>query len=709
MLDLLLNFSLLHIKERGWRSCNLYLNLKNVTKKYLHRTKLLCIIFMTIPYISNAQSLNENKIHQQLIKIISDTEGRLFTGVFLVGLPVRCDSIIAIAEFIKDEDSRLYGLYLKGAAFTELKDYTKAVKCFNSDPKKKKEIISGYLQNFKNYYLGVIQYRMNNFSMSMNYLKHAEEYFVKDTIKVPNQILLALIYKFKGRNYAENGVYAQAIEMYEKSIQCLKKTRFEFGVYEVYRLIGRSYFLNRQFDPSFNIEALRNFQMAIQGFKKYKMNEELPWMYTTLADFYVQNLNSRLAKLYQDSCMQMARQYNILDLIGISYNNYGEINILERKPKEAISNFKLALNNYIKSNNKGNRIITLYNLAKAYNSINMLDSAEFYSKFSIDLSLKFKNNDKIANSYQIASDVSFKKNNFKEAYFNYTQFKKFKDSVYQKQNMNIAYAMREIHETDLKEKENLMLKNENQIKKYQIKSANRRLLFIFITAVTLIIGGIFSYYNVKQRKELQLQIETQQLITEKFNIKEKTLIETERELHSLTNEIIGATKSIKIKDVQTFFANEILALENIDHKLRNIQSVLKAPTVIAPYVIKLKAFLFQQKNLYAFDVLCDIDIEIDWNVVCMEIQTHLYRITQLLLQNTNNHAKATEVGINCHIANNRLNFMYNDDGIGYDPQKSPRDRGLAEIHNRLYSINGVIKDESKEQIGCEISIEIPIA
>ncbi len=466
--------------------------------------------------------------------------------------------------------------------------------------------------------------------------------------------------------------------------------------------------MNRQFDITFVHEALRNYQIAIQGFKKLQMNDELPWIYTILSDFYLKGNNLKLAKLYQDSCMQIAKKFNLDDLIGLSFNNYGEINFMAKKSHEAISNFKLALDYYKKSGNTGNRIVTLHNLAKAYILLNMLDSAGVYSNISLALALKFMNNDKIAKSYQLISEVNYKKNEFKEAYLYYEQYKTFNDSVYLKQNMNIAYAMREIHETELKEKENLILKNENQIKKYQIKYAQRQSLLILIAAIFLIAIGVFSFYNMKKRKELQLQIETQRLLSEKFNIKEKTLIETERELHSLTNEIIGVAKSIKSKDAKAVLTSEVEILKELDKKMRNIQSLLKAPTEIAHFRIKLVAFLLQQKNIYNFEVISNIDPDIQWNFVNPTIQTQLYRITQLLLQNTNNHADATEVGINCYIAGNKLNFMYYDDGIGYNPHEMPKDKGLAEIYNRMYSIKGNIKDESKQYSGCQISIEIPL-
>jgi len=671
--------------------------------------KIFCIIFFGIPILGLAQDKKENDIRRNLQKLISNSEYKLMEEIQLEDLPKLCDSIIHISKILVDENSRIYGLFLKGSAYIGLKKYSEAIECFETEKQIKKENISAFLENYRNYSLGIIKFRQNDLRQSIAYLKLAEDYFLKDTVGDRNFVILAIIYKFKGRIYAENGVYSQAIEMYEKSIKYLKKTPFQSKIYELYRFIGRAYFHNRQFDQNFTKEALRNYLKALDGFKRYQIIDEMPWMYTNLSDFYLKNGNLKLAKIYQDSCMLLANKFNLTELIAISYNNYGEINFLNFKLNEAATNFKLAIEYYKKSDNTGNQIVSLNNLSGAYNQLKLYDSAEKYSSIALALALKIRNNDKIANSYKTLADVSFNINNFKEAYLYFTKYKAFNDSVYQKQNMDIAYTIREIHENEVNEKENLILKNENQKKAFQIKLANKRLILGIIVFIVLILSVVFSFYNMKRKKEMQSQIEKQLLITEKFNIKEKTLKETERELHCLTNEIIGVAKSIRTKDLQTNLSSEIEVLELIDKKMRNIQSLLKAPNEIANFRIKLDSLLYQQKKLYTFKVVSNIDSAINWDTVCPVVQTHLYRILQLLLQNTNNHANATEVGINCYIAENKLNFMYNDDGIGYNPEKSPKDRGLAEISSRLSSVNGHIVDESKEQVGCEISIEIPIS
>ncbi|GEM_PF-5848276 len=687
------------------------MNLKNILSVlYACFIKLFLsfgFIFLMSDDIFSQKSVYQTKI-SDLEKLISAAEDNFFEGNHFESLPKTCDSILQMFDTTTNFHSKLRLKFLKAASYSELRDFKNALKYFKITSNDSSILKSEYLLNFRTLYLGIFEYHYGRFPKSMSLLNKAADFFEKDTLTNRNKFNLAQIFKFKGRIFAEQGIFSKGIEMYNKSLFYLNKSPHKNNTFELYRLIGRAYFMNMQFDKSLSKEAERNYLLALNGFKKNKIDKELPWMYTVLADFYSKTGQTKKAKLFQDSCMQIAQKKGLSELIGLSFNNYGEINILDSLPQKAVDDFKQALIFYNKPENIRYRIVTMTNLAGAYNQLNLLDSAEKYAKLAVEKALNFKNLDKIAKSYKILSEFYLSKNKYKEAFLNYSKFKAYNDSVYQKQNMNIAYAMREIYETEKKEKYNLILKNENQTKEYQIKTTEKRLIFITLISIVLILAGIFHFIGMKRKKELQLQKQARQALIEQFNVKEKTLRDTERELHSLTNEIIGVAKSIKTKDEQKTFDTEISILKSLDNKMRNIQAGLKAPTEIANFHIKLESYIFQQRNLYSFEILTDIANDIDWKSIYSDIQTHLYRITQLLLHNTNNHANASEVSINCFIADNILNFMYNDNGLGYNPQNVPKDRGLAEIFTRLQTLKAVLTDESREGNGCEISIEIPL-
>jgi tetratricopeptide (TPR) repeat protein len=674
--------------------------MKSVIFKY---GVLNCILF-AIPLVIVAQAgLSPKNLHT----LVSHTENRFFSGFISDTLLQNCSEIIKMAEKSNRIHLIVYGKLLKMAVYTEQKKTQEAKKWLDSVQNNAIIDKNPYYLGFKTLYQGVLHYRMNNLQPALKLLNMAEKHFLKDSTIANQGICLSKAYKYIGRIYAEYGVYAQAIEMYLKGINLLKGSVYEPNKYELHRFAGRAYFVNRKLDSAFVHEALKNYHIALAGFKKYGRKHELPWTYSVLADFYLNGKNPVLARKYQDSCLMLAKQDSLADLIGLCYNNYGEIDFQLHKYQNALKNLQRALFYYEIAGNVSNRIVTLGNLAETYSKLNKIDSAGLFATKSLNLAMEYKSYQKIARAYLIMANLSSEMNNHVQALENYKNHHVYSDSAYHMQNMRIAYAIGEIYKNEEQEIENLRLENENQEKDKRIKSVLIFFLSFGILAVLAIFMGIFSFFRLKRKKETQLHHETKRLLNEKYHVKEATIRDTERELHGVTNDLLAVAKSLKSKDKLKEFYTETTILEVIDGKIRNLQSQLKVPGRFANLMVKLESLQQQQFYLYDFTLLIDIDVNIDWEIIPGQIQEHLYRICQLLLNNSNIHAKASEVAINCFISKKSLNLMYNDDGIGYDPLLVPKDRGLGEIRDRLFTIQGKIFDESKIGYGCAITIEIP--
>jgi len=93
-----------------------------------------------------------------------------------------------------------------------------------------------------------------------------------------------------------------------------------------------------------------------------------------------------------------------------------------------------------------------------------------------------------------------------------------------------------------------------------------------------------------------------------------------------------------------------------------------------------------------------------------EITTHLYRITQELLQNAIKHSNAKNVHLQ-FIGDNKqgINLIYEDDGSGFNIKNKGKGQGLKNIENRLTLLNGNMQiDTSKNGKGCTIVIEVEL-
>lgn len=87
---------------------------------------------------------------------------------------------------------------------------------------------------------------------------------------------------------------------------------------------------------------------------------------------------------------------------------------------------------------------------------------------------------------------------------------------------------------------------------------------------------------------------------------------------------------------------------------------------------------------------------------------NLYRITQELTNNTLKYAKAKNVVIDLVNRDNKVIFMYEDDGIGADIPFCKKGFGLANIISRSQSLGGSVEFDSKPGSGFRTIIELPL-
>ena len=98
-----------------------------------------------------------------------------------------------------------------------------------------------------------------------------------------------------------------------------------------------------------------------------------------------------------------------------------------------------------------------------------------------------------------------------------------------------------------------------------------------------------------------------------------------------------------------------------------------------------------------FQFLFDINQDIPWKTLDELVKVNIYRIIQETLQNTIKHAKAKNVILDFSIVEEDLLVTIQDDGVGFNPQKSKKGIGLKkyEITNRK------IAWEFRNNICCE--------
>ena len=98
-------------------------------------------------------------------------------------------------------------------------------------------------------------------------------------------------------------------------------------------------------------------------------------------------------------------------------------------------------------------------------------------------------------------------------------------------------------------------------------------------------------------------------------------------------------------------------------------------------------------------------------VLDLDTQLNLYRIVQELLSNAVKHSKAHEVLIMLVCIKEKVVLHYEDDGIGFDPDKlyqNSAGMGLSGIRERVRALNGSLDIQTAEGKGFRVAIEMEL-
>lgn len=86
----------------------------------------------------------------------------------------------------------------------------------------------------------------------------------------------------------------------------------------------------------------------------------------------------------------------------------------------------------------------------------------------------------------------------------------------------------------------------------------------------------------------------------------------------------------------------------------------------------------------------------------------LFRIIQEQVKNIINHSQAGEAGINLLVRGNEIHLHIEDNGVGFDSQRTSRGIGLSNIHERTRFYGGRVELYTAPGKGCRMVVAIPL-
>ncbi len=371
------------------------------------------------------------------------------------------------------------------------------------------KIISDSYVNYANSY-----YYQGNLDSALSYFEKSYYTITKSSNK--NEIGAAL--NRIGLIHEAKSNFSKAAEYYYKALSIYEETNYLKGKAEILNNLG---VIN---DAMGNVdEALLNYKKSLKYFKEADIYIPQANVYNNIATLFANNNKVDTAIIYIKLAIRILSNDNLGAEAATTYFNaavfYEKLGVSDSAQLFMDSSLFL----YRQVNN-------IHGIANVYNEeakklINSRDYQNAIDLLNKSLDLRKKVGNVYAESITVLqlSDCYLDSGDFERALQYYKEYIVLRDSVFNTETENVISELEIKYQTEKKDKEITILKNEAEIK----KSHNRLLIFISI-ALTVISVLLFYFFRIKTRLlSSQKKYYEQQEMLSNLEIEKQ---ETEREL-----------------------------------------------------------------------------------------------------------------------------------------------------------------------------------
>lgn len=360
-------------------------------------------------------------------------------------------------------------------------------------------------------------------------------------------------------------------------------------------------------------------------------------------------------------------KYKLLVNIGLVYAQIASNQKNQKLFYKALQYYLQAEKN-LNKNNTIDYVSWLNNTGECYLYIGETEIGMKLIREAKQLAGKHKMFTKLENIYDILKNYYLRQNDYKKAYFYNDSSSAFADSVNIIEQQNKIAELNTKYQTEKKERENLLLKNEVRQKELENQHQRRmKLIFIASTLIflvlVLVIGSLFRRLRIKNIELLNRKKELELLNTNLKKSKDETeralefkslfLANMSHEIRTPLNIIIGFNSILKkkISDVKLLKYLESIEMSSYN-LLRFLNDILDMSKIEAgkimlnPDTINLRLLIMNIKELFmlkAREKNLDFPVEIDPKMP-QEIIIDEIRLRQILVNLIGNAIKFTQSG-----------------------------------------------------------------
>jgi two-component system, NarL family, sensor kinase len=430
--------------------------------------------------------------------------------------------------------------------------------------------------------------------------------------------------------------------------------------------------------------------------------------------YELQNDLTKAMEYYMESAV-IKEKLNDLYGAAFNYDNMGNILSKQGKYDEAKKYFEKEIRIFSGLNDRMAHAIAINNMGEMFNMKGDYVRARTYLFQSLAVSRQIGYKDLSRHIYNVLSDTYRKEKNFEKAYDFFVQGVALKDSLYNEQKSKQLQDLQTRYDTEKKENEIVLLRQENEIKEIGLRQNRIFILGLIVVLLALLLVGYLwqNRTRLKQKAELEStraalrESQLQAVIASQEEERKRFAAD----LHDGLGQIISALRLNLSKDnpEKNTVDYALSLLNDMNIEIRNIAFNLMPQALMKDGLEEaLKEFASRINRAGKIEITVkafDVNEQMP-----MEHKIALYRVCQEWVNNVLKYSKGKHVSLQLVQHAEELVLTIEDDGRGFDTNllMLGQGNGWKNINSRIGLIKGHIEIDSEPgRDGTTVMITIP--
>ena len=394
-----------------------------------------------------------------------------------------------------------------------------------NDPNKSSEYIKEallLLNKFRNDSLkgeayslsGKAQYYLANYDSALIAWEYALEIFQK----TKDDKNIAVQYNNIGVwYYSAASDYDKALDYYLLSLKKREEINDTSGIAYSLANIGNIYYKQNRRE-----KALESFEKGLLYAEAVNDKKIMSILLNNLGAEYEFKKEYEKALDYYFKSAGIKEELNNLTSLAVTYGSIGSAYKRTESYFDALHYYNKSIELLKGSSNKHYTALIYNYIAGVYKETKYYNKAIHYLNKSLNIAEEINDKSLLRDDYKEFSEVYSSLNNFEKAYFFQNKYIAYHDSIFTDESDERMKEMEVRYETEKKEKENEILKTQQQINELELEKKTNRQYYLIagLLAFLLLVILIYSRYRLKQKTNLKLEDANRKLVISENNLKE---------------------------------------------------------------------------------------------------------------------------------------------------------------------------------------------